>query len=96
MKHQIRALKISLVERLTFIEDQIITARNKNQSHTSVSKSNLTDPSHQSLVIDLFKKSNNRTGKSSGGQKPYHAMLNKSKLNNEQSMRTSNQSYGTH
>ena len=55
MHSQLTALKNSIEERFTFIEDQTTEARNNSLSQVPELTNNITNPFCQSLVIELLK-----------------------------------------
>ena len=56
IKSQLKTLKISIDERLTFVKNQLRETRNDGQPHTPVSINNRTDDTtHRHLVTELLK-----------------------------------------
>lgn len=91
MQSQLTALKNSIEERFTFIEDQTTEARNNSLSQVPELTNNITNPFCQSLVIELLKNNITELKKQVADKNYVMEYLTKSMLNNTQSIRTSDQ-----
>ena len=91
MQSQLTALKNSIEERFTFIEDQTTEARNNSLSQVPELTNNITNLFCQSLVIELLKNNITELEKQVADKNYVMEYLTKSMLNNTQSIRTSDQ-----